>query len=144
MEITQFISELKKRCYKDNFKDVLEVQDILKKNNLENWAHYADFDDSNYKRNIIYQCDIFEVIIIGWKPNQKSPMHDHPSQGCLMKILTGNLLEKRNTAQGTDEKILTNGIVSYISNSLGIHQILNVSNENAVSLHIYSPGRYYK
>ena len=35
------------------------------------------------------------MYIITWLPNQTSDFHNHPKNGCLMKILSGNLKEIR-------------------------------------------------
>ena len=39
--------------------------------------------------------ELFEIIIISWNYNQKSPIHNHPENGCLMKILKGSLTEEK-------------------------------------------------
>ena len=38
--------------------------------------------------------------------------------------------------------MLKNGDVSYIDDTLGIHQIFNYFNKTAYSLHIYSPPNF--
>jgi len=51
------------------------------------------FDNNKYNRNTVYENENIEMVIISWNNNQKSGLHDHPKNGCLMKILDGELNE---------------------------------------------------
>lgn len=128
------------------------------------WLKYVKFNDNTYHRNIIYETNDIQIVIISWKPNQSSCIHDHPQRGCLLKILYGDVYEYKYKYTDTDTNAdadansaisLTNeskqpllnydkvrlltGNISYQSHS-DIHKIS--PNQHTVSLHIYSPGKY--
>lgn len=76
-----------------------------------------------------------------------SPVHDHAGAHCLMKVLKGDLVERRFetpdvTRRGkaqlkeTSRREFGEGKVAYMSDELGLHEISNPSPmEYAVSLH---------
>ena len=39
----------------------------------------------------------FDMYVIGWEGNYMSDIHDHAKHGCIMKIITGEVIEKRYT-----------------------------------------------
>ena len=78
-------------------------------------------------------------------PNNGSKIHDHSSNGCILKLLYGELIEKRynNNLQHIKTNIISENNISYISNKICYHSINNNNNNNiSVSLHIYSPSNY--
>ena len=54
------------------------------------WEQHVKFDDRTYCKNILYRDDHIECILIGWLPGQASPLHGHPENGCLMRVLSGS------------------------------------------------------
>ena len=96
--------------------------------------------NGEYSRNIICANDKYEVIIITWSPNCKSKIHDHAANGCIFKVLEGELIEYKYTKKL--ELIKTNKLkvndTNYIDNNIGYHPIEN-GNKKSVSVHIYSP-----
>ena len=52
------------------------------------------FRDDRYSRNLIYRDPIFEVMAIGWKPGQKTPVHTHNGQLGWMLVEQGALSVK--------------------------------------------------
>ena len=84
-------------------------------------------------------------MILCWKPGQKSPIHNHPNQGCIMKIIKGKLLEHKyeiDQLKFVNQNIYQKDDVSYIDNSHCVHKISNIYPEKAISLHCYSPGTF--
>ena len=78
-------------------------------------------------------------------PNQKSTIHNHSENGCLFKILKGNIQENHyntDNLKKISQKILSINDVNYISNNMYYHQMINLDNDITVSLHIYSPPNY--
>lgn len=114
----------------------------------ETLVSYNENKNSSYKRIRLYTSidKSIEFILICWKKGQKSPIHDHAENGCLMRILKGKIQETRYVVDGTGklEKVGTGiykkGFVGYIDNSLSYHEITPL--EDTVSLHIYSPANY--
>ena len=79
-----------------------------------------------------------------WSPGKGSPIHDHADAHCLMKVLKGSLKETRfdfpshedERPKNIRETIYEEGMVTYMSDDLGLHKISNPDPENvAVSLH---------
>jgi len=103
----------------------------------------VNFIPNEYTRNVIYRNEIYEILLICWGTNSFADIHDHSSNGCIMKILDGSLMEnKYNTDfQLIETKTLHADDISYIHNNLHYHSITNF-NKPSVSLHIYSPPNY--
>ena len=111
--------------------------------NIKNWQKYIKYNKATYNRNIIYSNENFEVIIITWLPRQHTPVHFHPNNGCILKLLYGSLNEIRITDKTYSDKKINENDIGYMSNDYGSHIISNNSNKPAISLHIYSPPGYY-
>lgn len=109
------------------------------------WEQYKKIVPNTYNKTVIFRDNKFEIILISWDKNSKTKIHNHPSNGCIMKILEGELLEEIYDTK-TKEKIGVNkyveGNTSYIHDDLYYHKIIN-GNENTYSLHIYSPPNFY-
>ena len=68
-----------------------------------------------------------------------------PKNGCLFKVLKGNIEESKYNMNSLEEFEKVNykvGNTSYISNDKYYHSMKNIDNEISVSLHIYSPPNY--
>jgi len=107
------------------------------------WEEHVRFDNSNYCRVPLHKSARFDLLIVCWKPGQGSNYHQHPKQGCLMKVLKGVLQEEIRTSKGGLQRSNYNsGDTVYICDEIGQHRVTNVSGDNAVSFHIYAPGHY--
>tara|TARA_Y100000766_G_C18548726_1_gene431877 strand:- start:7 stop:429 length:423 start_codon:yes stop_codon:yes gene_type:complete len=118
-----------------NFKNILNL-------NID-WCKYAKINNKTYYKNCIYKDKDFEIVVITWYKNQLTKLHNHPSNGCLMKVLLGSLKEKKvlnnNSIKINNYKI---NDISYIHDNFGKHKIYN-NNNISVSIHIYSPPNFY-
>ena len=111
------------------------------------WQHFALTDNSsNYTRNLVDKGNgKSNLLICVWNPSRGSPIHDHASAHCIMKILKGSLKETRylwpdeniqEPPKVLQEQIFGREEVTYMSDTLGLHAISNPDPENiAVSLH---------
>ena len=129
------LNENKDFCNMELFKKYM-IKSII------NWRDYIIFNNYKYSKNIIYRNTIFEIIMISWLPGQYTKLHEHPKNGCLMKVLYGTLNEILFSTNKTytETKINTNEI-TFIKNNK--HIISNISNKCSISIHIYSPPNYY-
>jgi cysteine dioxygenase len=120
-------------------KKLLENKNILSSYNSNDWKHYISFDKQDYKKNLVYRDNNFEMFVVCWLPNQETKIHNHPEGGCLLKILEGNMIEelydKNFVLQEKNNLVMSD--VRYIDDSIGIHKMKN-NKENTISLHIYS------
>jgi chaperonin cofactor prefoldin len=89
-----------------------------------------------------YSNDNFELVLICWDKNSETKIHDHPSKGCILYLLSGKLEEKifNKSLKNTEKTIIEENDVSYMHNTKGYHKIRCI--EKAISLHIYSPVNY--
>jgi len=126
-------------------KGLKNMTKLLKMYNSDDWKKHVEFKNESYNRKIFKSNDNFEIIIISWNKFQKSPIHDHPSNGCLMKILQGSLIERRyknnEKLELKNENIYKENDVAFIKGDKIIHEIIN-KDYNTVSLHIYSPPNF--
>lgn len=116
------------------------------------WSKYAIANPSKqYTRNLVRQVPgLFNLLLLVWTPGQKSPVHDHADAHCLMKVLKGELVERRfafprfpgmeGRLTETGKAQYREGKVTYMADRLGLHSIANPSSSDyAVSLHLYTP-----
>jgi hypothetical protein len=81
----------------------------------------------------------FEMILICWDTDSSSKIHDHPTNGCILHLMTG-VLEEHLYDHDIKLKQVTTvnaGDTCYMDNNLGYHKIKCI--KKAMSLHIYSP-----
>lgn len=146
-----------------NNNTLLECKNILESYNGNDWEKYVKFSNTIYNK-VYLDCstDLFDLILICWNNGQQSTPHDHPDDGCLMKILDGELTEKIYTKNiNTSIKVhvdCENGCdkysyaktnfykktqISYREGKNVIHDVINADNIKTVSLHIYAPPKYH-
>jgi hypothetical protein len=130
---------LEKNYNKSNIENLIEY---VKNYSGNDWLNYIDFY-KNFNRNKVYTSPNFDIFIISWCKDYITPLHSHPENGCILKILQGELLEK---IKQNDNLEITNTYetnnVSYMHNDKGTHQINALT--STFSLHVYSPSGFYK
>lgn len=83
-------------------------------------------------------------MLMCWKPGQCSPIHDHAGSSCGFLILEGTAKEvvyevtQNNFAKPTHSTHYPQGSIC-LAHDNDIHHVGNESNEDLVTLHIYSP-----
>lgn len=131
----------------NNYNNVLKNNiSFFSENNfdlLKNIKFEEDYSRS-YLRNKIFENEKYELILIKWKPNSESLIHDHASNGCLLKVIEGSLKETLYDQQINKKKetIFNKEEVNYIDNKMGYHKITNLNNDYSYSLHLYSPPNH--
>jgi cysteine dioxygenase len=113
---------------------------------------YLFYASSHYTRNLIYKCDLFEVMAICWDVGQVSRIHNHRDQNCWMATPIGKLrvqnfrVEERDSAHGTCKLAPTDMYdmdpehPAVVQPEEPVHQVLNLREfgMRATSIHIYS------
>lgn len=102
------------------------------------------FSDAGYTRIRLAGNARYEVLLMGWKPGQRSPIHDHANSTCGARVLKGVASETtfRFTASG---QLLAEGTRSapegsvVASQDADIHLISNYEASPLCTLHVYSP-----
>jgi len=103
-------------------------------------------NSESYSRTSIACSAFAELLVLTWMPTQESPIHDHASSNCGIRVLEGKLTETIYQAVENIEGVArmigvsdwSTGIVG--SSSLAtIHKVTNQTDERLISLHLYSP-----
>lgn len=133
--------------------DINNIIKLLLNYNNDDWKEYInkfnqdDFNDNSYHKLLINKNQDFEMFLIMWNPLSNTLIHDHPSKGCIVKVLDGKLYEELyHNNENNDIKFLKGNIIEekHISNRVGniiLHKIINYYNRS-YSLHIYLPPNY--
>jgi len=126
------ITELDESDIKDLWSEIPRIEGY----NGSDWALFKVVRD-DYYRYLLYGSTKFDIVIITWPPLSYTPFHDHPRNGCIVRVMEGELAEE--TPFG-----VTNLPVGSITFRRGneIHRMCNKGRVVAVSLHVYSPGGY--
>lgn len=129
--------------FNNNVQDMIPIFGKINFNFLKTEV-FQDDKTKSYLRTIIHQCDNYELILIKWKPNSESLIHDHASNGCLLKVIDGKLEETlfNQKLELIKETIYHKGEINYIDNFIGYHKIKNLSNNPTYSIHLYSPPNH--
>jgi len=107
---------------------------------VERFAHW---DPDRYTRNCIARNDQFELLLLCWKPGDKTPIHSHNEQRCWVHQVSGTLNEKLfKEADNGDLQLLNThklreGDIAYMDDSMGFHTLHNATDHRAISLHLY-------
>jgi cysteine dioxygenase len=146
------LSELFNTIKNKKLKDCIDTMNLYNSSDYLEYIELHKLQIEKYKYNENNYCRIkleefsnndIEFILILWKPNSETRIHDHPEKGCLMKVLNGSLTEiiYNNNKEKIKENKLNSLNSSYIEGDKYIHKIIN-NNVNSISLHIYSPPNH--
>ncbi|KAG7388937.1 Cysteine dioxygenase [Phytophthora pseudosyringae] len=151
MDLAQLVETLERELGQDPelaIKHKPKLQQLLEDFpvDMEEMQRFAHFDSSrNYTRNLIStDNDTYALMLLCWNPGKYSPVHDHPTDGCWVKVVQGVVNEVRyEKVDGklveTSNVALTSG-VTYMDDSFGLHKVGNPHAEmKAISMHLYSP-----
>lgn len=120
----------------------LETSEISR----EELQPYIGFKEGNYWRHRVCRNKFVEMLVLCWRPGQRTPIHDHNGSHGGVKIWQGVLWEtvfKYDQLNGLKYKTareLGAGTVTG-SDIPDIHQLGNpdVSEQDLITLHIYAP-----
>ena len=121
-----------------NFNNHLKIP--IKFNELSNYNVYEYKKDTFSNVLCQFGTEQYEMFLLVWHPYSYTALHNHKENGCLMKILEGNIIEQKISNEGKypqTQELFKNDI-SYIHNTHGLHRIINNNSNYSYSLHIYS------
>jgi cysteine dioxygenase len=109
-------------------------------------SQFARFSDTSYCRNRILRSEALDLLLLCWKPGQRTPIHDHSGSICGVHVVRGEALEIGFTPSGvglmvpSDCKRLSAGDIT-VSRDSEAHMMANVAStsQDLVTLHCYSP-----
>jgi cysteine dioxygenase len=113
---------------------------------------YLFFEPTHYTRNLIFKCDLFELMAICWEVGQGSRIHNHQGQNCWMTVPIGRLVVQNydviriDPERGFCELREANRVImdpahpSHVEQEMPVHAVLNLPEfgQRAASLHLYS------
>eukprot|EP00968_Pinguiococcus_pyrenoidosus_P010989 scaffold876_cov243-Pinguiococcus_pyrenoidosus.AAC.48 len=111
------------------------------------YERFALFDkEQAYTRNLVAtDNETFVLLLLCWSPGQTSKIHDHPCEGCWMRVMEGRVdeklyLKKSGKMVQTGFSRYSSGDVAFVDDCVGFHSIGNPSDTaGAMTLHLYSP-----
>ena len=107
---------------------------------------YLGFKEGNYWRHRVYRNEFVEMLVLCWRPGQRTPIHDHNGSHGGVKIHRGMLWETTfnfdavsGLKYGSAREYAPGTITG--SDVPDIHQLGNpdVSGQNLITIHIYAP-----
>jgi len=107
---------------------------------------YLGFKTGNYSRHRVMKNQFVEMLVLCWKPGQRTPIHDHNGSHGAVFVQQGILWETTfnyHSETGLDYKshreLRAGGLTG--SEVPDIHQLGNpdVSGRDLVTIHIYAP-----
>lgn len=112
----------------------------------EEVAPFLGFKAGNYSRHRVMKNEHVEMLVLCWKPGQRTPIHDHNGSHGAVFVHEGILWEttfEYDTETGLNYKshreLRTGGLTG--SEIPDIHQLGNpdVSGRDLITIHIYAP-----
>jgi len=112
----------------------------------EDLLPYIGFKEGNYWRHRVVRNDFVEMLVLCWRPGQRTPIHDHNgSQGAvlvyegLMWETTFNFDPSEGLSYKSGQEYKAGGVTDAAVPD--IHQLGNpdVSGQDLITIHIYSP-----
>ena len=132
---------------KDNYMDMLEYFKMRKTDSISN---YQIMNKYGYSKFMLYKNSNYEINMIEWDKGARSIIHNHPPEGCVIKLIEGSLLEEQFLYKSSTKIKHTKSNIIVPINLFnktrthsyyidGIHRITNINNEKSYPLHLYSP-----
>ena len=132
------------RCEVDKIKKLLSDYKPVP----ADYSKYVVWRPDRYTRNLIDQGNgMYNMMVMCWGAGHSAPIHSHPGANCFVRMLAGEIREElytKPTARGESvifqaTRNLVSGDVIHIRDDISIHSMSNVSEEGAVTLHLYTP-----
>lgn len=107
---------------------------------------YLGFKEGNYWRHRVCRNDMVEMLVICWRPGQRTPIHDHAGSHGVVRVQQGLLWETMFTYDDTQGLQYLSGRECPTGEITGadvpdIHQLGNpdVSGQDLITIHVYAP-----
>lgn len=107
---------------------------------------YVSFKEAAYARHRVFLCDHAELLVLCWRPGQRTPIHDHAGSFGAVRVLEGFMWEtlfEMDASEGLLYKSAREWTPGRVTGAdvPDIHQLGNpdVSGADLVTLHLYAP-----
>lgn len=107
---------------------------------------YLGFKEGNYWRHRVCRNEAVEMLIICWRPGQKTPIHDHNGSHGVVRVHEGLLWEstfsyeeERGLCSHTGRECPAGSVTG--ADVPDIHQLGNpeASGQDLITVHVYAP-----
>jgi cysteine dioxygenase len=107
---------------------------------------HMGFKAGTYARHRVFRNDYAELLVLCWRPGQRTPIHDHNGSHGAVRVCEGvmwetmfALNERQELFYQTAREWMSGGVTGAAVPD--IHQLGNpeVSGQNLVTLHLYAP-----
>jgi quercetin dioxygenase-like cupin family protein len=103
---------------------------------------FIDYDAQDRWHQRIYRDQRMDVWLISWLPTQGTQLHDHGGSAGSFTVLRGSLTETL-VSRRRDASVTLTDVQRRAGDSVGfgaryVHDVRNLSDEPAVSVHVYS------
>jgi uncharacterized NAD(P)/FAD-binding protein YdhS len=111
---------------------------------LDDVAPFVHERADSYARRRVARTEVFEMLVMTWRPSQGSAPHDHAGSACVLRVICGRISES-TCALGKDGRVARGPDVTHgegeivVDRGGGIHVLRNGADETLVTLHVYSP-----
>jgi cysteine dioxygenase len=112
----------------------------------EDLRPHLGFKAGNYARHRVFRNEFIELLVLCWRPGQRTPIHDHNGSYGAVRVCEGVLWETMFDLDETQTLFYKSGRDWKPGDVTGadvpdIHQLGNpeVSGQNLVTLHLYAP-----
>lgn len=111
----------------------------------------SDIIENKYKYDVTYELwgkkyliyeGKYRFNLIEWYPYNGTKIHGHPKDGCIFCPLANGLVEERHVGNTIQKRQLKHGHIYYIDDNMGLHKMMNRTDGNIFSLHIYGRGDF--
>jgi cysteine dioxygenase len=107
---------------------------------------YIGFKEGNYWRHRVCRNEAIEMLVICWRPGQKTPIHDHNGSHGAVRVYKGLMWETTFAFDSDKGLCYDTGRECPVGTVTGaeipdIHQLGNpeVSGQDLITVHVYSP-----
>ncbi len=113
-------------------------------------SRFKKFVPDRYARNGVYRNECFELVVMCWPANLRSPIHEHGGSRGFVRVESGSLIAENYSIVESDpetgfarlsldaSRTLTTGEVEIVVPGNDVHRVGAAGGEVAVSLHLYA------
>jgi cysteine dioxygenase len=107
---------------------------------------YVSFKEGTYARHRVFVREYAEILVLCWRPGQRTPIHDHAGSFGAVRVLEGFMWEtlfEMDESAGLLYKSSREWTPGHVTGAdiPDIHQLGNpdISGTDLITLHLYSP-----
>jgi cysteine dioxygenase len=107
---------------------------------------HVSFKEGTYARHRVFVNDYAELLVLCWRPGQRTPIHDHNGSFGAVRVLSGVMWEtlfEMEAGRGLAYKHARQWTPGHITGAdiPDIHQLGNpdISGQDLITLHLYAP-----